>query len=50
MIGVALETINVVTGPLWVEGAVAGDGLREEVLDIRIRRCWSVWESDQKAG
>jgi cystathionine gamma-synthase len=43
---VELETVNVVTGPLFVRDCKAGDTLRVDVLDISIRRCWSVWASD----
>jgi amidase len=37
------ENINAVTGPVAVRGAEPGDALRIEVLDIQIRRAWSVW-------
>jgi amidase len=42
----AMEELNTVTGPLHVEGALPGDALRVEVLDVTVRRCWSVWTAD----
>lgn len=45
-----IEHVNVVTGPLFVEGARVGDTLRVEVLDVHIRRCWSVWASSPDAA
>lgn len=47
---VSLETINVMTGPLWIEDAQPGDALRIEVVDVSIRRCWSVWDADESCG
>ncbi len=41
-----LEEINIVTGPLAVEGAMPGDALHVEILDVQIRRCWSVWMAE----
>ncbi len=43
-----IETVNVVTGPLRVANCRAGDTLRVDVLEVRIRRCWSVWDADAK--
>ena len=40
---IGLETFNRVTGPVYVEGAVPGDALRVEILDVAIHRSWSVW-------
>lgn len=40
---IADEDFNVVTGPVAVRGAEPGDSLRIEILDIQIRRAWSVW-------
>jgi amidase len=40
---IGLETFNRVTGPVYVEDAAPGDALRIEILDIEIRRSWSVW-------
>lgn len=37
------EDFNVVTGPVAVRGAEPGDSLQIEILDIQIRRAWSVW-------
>lgn len=34
---------NLVTGPVFVEGAEPGDSLRIDILDIRIDRAWAVW-------
>jgi amidase len=34
---------NRVTGPVFVRGAEPGDALRIDILDVRIRRAWSVW-------
>ena len=42
-----MQEINAVTGPLLIEGALPGDALRIEVLDVHIRRCWSVWTADE---
>ena len=40
---IGLENFNAVTGPVYVNGAVPGDALRVEVLDVQVRRAWSVW-------
>ena len=46
----AMAEANVVTGPLFVQGAAPGDAVLVEVLDVRIRRCWSVWTSDEEVS
>ena len=43
----SLEEINAVTGPLAIEGAMPGDALSVEVLDVSIQRCWSVWTANE---
>jgi amidase len=48
--GFTLETFNVVTGPCEVKGAMPGDALRIDILDITISRCWSVWEADEECN
>jgi amidase len=40
---IGLENFNAVTGPVYVNGAAAGDALKIEILDIKVRRAWSVW-------
>ncbi len=40
---IKLENFNAVTGPVYVEGAAAGDVLKVEVLDVQVRRAWTVW-------
>jgi amidase len=40
---IGLENFNLVTGPVAVNGASAGDVLRIDVLDVEIERAWSVW-------
>ena len=40
---IKLENFNAVTGPVYVEGAAPGDALKVEVLDVQVRRAWSVW-------
>jgi amidase len=40
---IGLENFNAVTGPVYVNGAAPGDALRVEVLDVQVRRAWSVW-------
>jgi amidase len=42
-----MEEVNAVTGPLAVEDALPGDALRVDILDVHIRRCWSVWTADE---
>lgn len=42
------ETVNVVTGPIHVEGAAVGDALEIEVLDVGIDRCWRIWDADRE--
>ena len=37
------ENFNMVTGPVFIEGAAAGDALRLEVLDVTVRSAWAVW-------
>jgi amidase len=40
---IGLENFNAVTGPVYVRGAEPGDSLKIEVLDVQVRRAWSVW-------
>ena len=40
---IGLPNFNRVTGPVGVRGAAPGDALRIEVLDVQVRRAWSVW-------
>jgi amidase len=40
---IGLENFNAVTGPVFVNGAQQGDALKIEVLDVQVRRAWSVW-------
>lgn len=37
------ENFNMVTGPVFIEGAEPGDALRLEVLDVTVRSAWTVW-------
>ncbi len=41
--GIGLENFNAVTGPVLVRGAEPGDALRIELLDVSVRRAWTVW-------
>lgn len=43
---IGLENFNAVTGPVLVRGAQPGDALKIEILDIQVRRAWSVWLPD----
>jgi amidase len=43
---IGLENFNAVTGPVYVQGAEPGDALKVEILDIQVRRAWSVWLPD----
>jgi amidase len=43
---IGLENFNAVTGPVFVRGAEPGDALKVEILDIQVRRAWSVWLPD----
>jgi amidase len=43
---IGLENFNAVTGPVLVRGAQPGDALKVEILDIQVRRAWSVWLPD----
>lgn len=43
---IGLENFNAVTGPVKVRGAQPGDALKIEVLDVQVRRAWSVWLPD----
>ena len=43
MEAIGLPNFNRVTGPVSVRGAAPGDALRIEVLDVQVRRAWSVW-------
>ncbi len=40
---IGLENFNAVTGPVYVENAEPGDALKVEILDVQVRRAWSVW-------
>ncbi len=40
---IGLENFNAVTGPVYVEGTEPGDALKVEILDVQVRRAWSVW-------
>ncbi len=40
---IGLENFNAVTGPVFVKDAQPGDALKIEILDIQVRRAWSVW-------
>lgn len=40
---IGLENFNAVTGPVYVSGAQPGDALKVEILDVQVRRAWSVW-------
>ncbi len=40
---IGLENFNAVTGPVFVTGAQPGDALKIEIIDIQVRRAWSVW-------
>lgn len=40
---IGLENFNAITGPVYIEGAEPGDALKVEVLDVQVRRAWSVW-------
>jgi len=37
------ENFNMVTGPVYIAGAEAGDCLRLEILDVTVRSAWAVW-------
>ncbi len=43
---IGLENFNAVTGPVFVKGAQPVDALRIEILDVQVRRAWSVWLPD----
>lgn len=40
---IGLENFNRVTGPMYIRGAEPGDAIRVDVLDVQVRRAWSVW-------
>ena len=40
---IGLPNFNRVTGPVAVRGASPGDALAVEVLDVQVRRAFSVW-------
>ncbi|MBN8595947.1 MAG: acetamidase/formamidase family protein [Anaerolineae bacterium] len=40
---IGLENFNAVTGPVYVRGAEPGDALQVEIMDVQVRRAWSVW-------
>ncbi len=42
-----IDEINIVTGPVYIEGASEGDALKITILDIEILRCWSVWDDSE---
>ena len=37
------QNFNMVTGPVYIDGAEPGDALRLEVLDVTVRSAWTVW-------
>lgn len=43
---IGLENFNAVTGPVAVRGAQPGDALKIEIVDVHVRRAWSVWLPD----
>ncbi|MEZ4671538.1 MAG: acetamidase/formamidase family protein [Anaerolineae bacterium] len=43
---IGLENFNAVTGPVVVRGAQPGDALKIEIVDVQVRRAWSVWLPD----
>jgi amidase len=43
---IGLENFNAVTGPVLVRGAEPGDALKVEIVDVNVRRAWSVWLPD----
>ena len=43
---IGLENFNAVTGPVSVTGAQPGDALKIEIVDVQVRRAWSVWLPD----
>jgi amidase len=43
---IGLENFNAVTGPVAVRGAAPGNALKVEILDVQVRRAWSVWLPD----
>jgi amidase len=40
---IGLENFNAVVGPVYVRGAQPGDALQIEIMDVQVRRAWSVW-------
>lgn len=40
---IGFQNFNVVTGPVFVRGAEPEDTICVEVLDVSVRRAWSVW-------
>jgi amidase len=40
---IGLENFNAVTGPVYVRDAQPGDALKIEILDVQVRRAWTVW-------
>jgi len=40
---IGFQNFNVVTGPVFVHGAEAGDALCVEVLEVTVRSAWSAW-------
>jgi amidase len=39
---IGLENFNAVTGPVYIKGAAPTDAIKVEVLDVQVRRAWSV--------
>jgi len=37
------QNLNMVTGPVYIEGAEVGDAIKIDVLKIQIKSAWSVW-------
>ncbi len=40
---IGFQNFNVVTGPVFINGAEPGDVLRVEVLEVTVTRAWSAW-------
>lgn len=40
---IGLGNFNAVTGPVLIYDAQPGDAIRIEILDVQVRRAWSVW-------
>ena len=37
------QNFNMVTGPVFIEGAEPGDALRLEVIDVTVKSTWTIW-------